>query len=208
MALSYFPGEAVARGFLELEAGSSVADSVRIVPIDDRGATEGPIRIGRNVIVRDGCILCSGVVIGDQTVVGNNTVLRSGVQVGRECAISHLVCIEQGARLGDRVRVAALTHITAGCIVEDEVLIGARVAAVSDPAVPGEAGRPSDLKPPILRTGCRIGSGAIILGDVEVGAATLVAAGSLVAASLPAGVVAGGVPATVQAARQAVPQEA
>jgi acetyltransferase-like isoleucine patch superfamily enzyme len=198
MALSYFPGEALARGFLELDAGGSVAESVRIVPIDDRGATEGPIRIGRNAIVRDGCILCSGVVIGDNTVIGNNTVIRSGVRIGQECAISHLVCIEHGAHLGDRVRVAALTHITSGCVIEDEVLIGARVAAVSDTAVPREAGRQADLKPPVLRSRCRIGSGAIILGDVEIGAGTLVAAGSLVTRSLPAGVVACGVPAAIQ----------
>jgi acetyltransferase-like isoleucine patch superfamily enzyme len=198
MALSYFPGEALARGFLELAAGSSVAESVRIVPIDDRGATEGPVRIGRQVIVRDGCILCSGVDIGDGTVVGNNTVLRSGVRIGQECAISHLVCIEHGARLGDRVRVAALTHITSGCVIEDEVLIGARVAAVSDTEVPREAGRQPDLRAPVLRSRCRIGSGAIILGDVEIGAGTLVAAGSLVTRSLPAGVVAGGVPAAIQ----------
>jgi UDP-2-acetamido-3-amino-2,3-dideoxy-glucuronate N-acetyltransferase len=198
MALSYFPGEAVSRGFLELEPGSSVAESVRIVPIDDRGATEGPIRVGRNVIVRDGCILCSGVVIGDNTVVGNNTVIRSGARIGRECAISHLVCIEQGASLGDRVRVAALTHITSGCLIEDEVLIGARVAAVRDAAVPREASRQAELKAPVLRRRCRIGSGAIVLGDVEIGANTLVAAGSMVASSLPPDVVAGGVPAAIQ----------
>jgi acetyltransferase-like isoleucine patch superfamily enzyme len=198
MALSYFPGEALGRGFLELGANSSVAESVRIVPIDDRGATLGPIRIGRNVIVRDGCILCSGVVIGDNTVVGNNTVLRSGVQIGQECAISHLVCIEHGARLGDRVRIASLTHITSGCTIESDVLIGARVAAVRDTAVPPEAGRQADLKPPILRSRCRIGSGTVILGDVEIGPNTRVGAGSLVTRSLPADVVATGAPAAIQ----------
>jgi carbonic anhydrase/acetyltransferase-like protein (isoleucine patch superfamily) len=73
----------------------------------------------------------------------------------------------------DRVRVAALSHITGGCTIEDEVAIGARVAGVCDTAVPQEAGRQNDLEPPVLRR-CRIGSGAIILGDVEIGAGALV----------------------------------
>jgi len=198
MALSYTPAEALARGFLETEASSSLAESVRIIPIDDRGATAGPIRIGRNVIVRDGCILCSGVSVGDNTVIGNNSVIRSGVHIGQDCVLSHLVCVEGLAFLDDRVRVAALTHLTGGCVLEPDVRIGARVAAVTDHSLPWHPGPQPEGRPPIFRNACRIGSGSTILGDVEIGAHTVVAAGSLVTRSLPPGVVAYGVPASIQ----------
>jgi acetyltransferase-like isoleucine patch superfamily enzyme len=195
--------EAIDQGLLLLDPLAIVAEGVRIIPYEDDGYSAGPVKVGAGSRVREGSILCSGVMIGTGTMVGHNCVLRRAARIGDGCVVSHLVCIERETVIGNRVRVSALTHLTGGCAIEDNVEIGARVVTVNDNTL--QWGNAPPLRPPVLRRGCRIGSGVTLLAGVEVGSFTLVGAGAVVTRSLPPRVVAYGVPAYVQ--REALPHE-
>jgi acetyltransferase-like isoleucine patch superfamily enzyme len=193
---SYSLRESLSEGLVVIDPSAIVSEGVRIVPREDDGSSAGPIRIGAGCRIRDGCMICSGVQIGAGTMVGHYTVLRRGVRIGQNSVIHHLVSIQHEVQIGNSVRVSALTHLTGGCIIEDDVQIGARVVTVDDNDLLWRKG--ATLTPPVLRRGCRIGSGVTLMGGIEIGPNTLVGAGAVVTRSLPAGVVAYGVPAYVQ----------
>ena len=54
-----------------------------------------------------------------------------------------------------------------------------------------------ELRGPVLRRGCRIGAGAVLLPGVEIGADAFVAAGAVVTRDVPPGALVVGVPARV-----------
>ncbi|HLG61436.1 MAG TPA: DapH/DapD/GlmU-related protein [Ktedonosporobacter sp.] len=198
---SYTVQEAIEYGFLQIGSSAIVAENVRFIRTEDNG-TSAPIIIGAGTRLREGCIISSGVVIGSNSIIGHNVVVRQGVRVGDNTVISHMVCLEKSSQVGNHVRISALTHITGGCIIEDNVQVGAREVTINDRQMrrvktpdlttPG-------LKAPILRQGCRVGSGATLMAGVEVGRNTLVGAGAVVTKNLPENVIAFGVPAYIQA---------
>jgi acetyltransferase-like isoleucine patch superfamily enzyme len=187
--------EALDLGLLTIGEGSTVAPSVRIVPVEDNGDRFGPVEIGAGTIVRDGVVLGTGTRIGDRVLIGHHCVLRRRVHVGNDSVLSHLISVQHDVTIGARVRISSLTHITGGTLIEDEVVIGAGVATVDDNAM--EWPSPRELRGPIFRRGCKVGSGATILGGVEIGANTLIGAGSVVTRSMPEGVIAFGNPAYI-----------
>ncbi len=187
---------ALERGLLIVGSGCRIAPTIRIIPTEDDGREFGPVEIGEGSIVRDGVILSTGVRIGCRVLVGHNCVLRRRVRIGDDSVISHLVTIQHDVVLGSRVRISSLTHLTGGTVVEDDVQIGSGVATVDDNGM--QWPRPTTLRAPVFRQGCRIGSGATILGDVEIGRNTLIGAGSVVTRAIPENVVAFGNPAYVQ----------
>ncbi|MEW9809891.1 MAG: hypothetical protein AB2992_00585 [Candidatus Symbiodolus clandestinus] len=110
--------------------------------------------------------------MGDFCQIGHMVVLRKGVRIGHHVTISHLSNIERSTVIGSNVRISALTHITGACVIENDVQIGARVATINDNQL--ARGTNPDLKHPIFRVGCRVGTGVTSMGGVEVGAGSLV----------------------------------
>ena len=188
--------EAILNKSISLGENAIVSDGARFILTEDNGVSNGVITIGKNSIIREGAIICSGVQIGDNSMIGHNSVIRSQVCIGDNTTISHLVCIEQSSQIGNNVRISTLTHLTGKCIVEDNVQIGARVATVNDNKLVWR--KSPQLKAPIFRKGCRVGSGVTVLGGCEIGINSIIGAGAVVTKSIPENVIAFGVPAYVQ----------
>jgi virginiamycin A acetyltransferase len=128
----------------------------------------------------------------------------------RKCAPTATVCFgtifsKSGAMLDDRV------YIGPGCFLglvhlEQDVLVGAGVHITSGPRTHGtrDATRPireQQGEPTLVRIGAGswVGSGAIVMADV--GANSVIAAGSVVTKPVPDAVMAAGVPAVVVKSR-------
>lgn len=86
--------------------------------------------------------------------------------------------------------------------IEDEVVISFRVTVVvhddarrMDAILPGQAD--GTVAPVVLRRGCYLGAGAIVLPGVTVGERAVVGAGAVVTRDVPAGKVVVGAPARV-----------
>jgi acetyltransferase-like isoleucine patch superfamily enzyme len=87
-------------------------------------------------------------------------------------------------------------------VIEDDVVISFRVTVVvhddarrMDAILPGQ--REGTVAPVVLRRGCYLGAGCLILPGVTVGERAVVGAGAVVTRDVPAGKVVVGVPARV-----------
>ena len=108
------------------------------------------------------------------------------------CAKSYNVDIHPAARIGKGLFVDHAMGIVIGetAVVEDEVSMWHGVTLGSTFAEAGD-------RHPKVRRGATLAAHAIILGNIEIGEGAVIAAGSVVRSSIPAGMVAAGVPAKV-----------
>ena len=141
-----------------------------------------------NAVVFAGAELGDGVIVGDQAVVRENT------SIGARSVVGAGVVVENNVSIGERVKIQTGAYVTAHTTVEDEVFIAPAVVTTNDNTM-GRHGADHSNLGPILRRGCRVGGGAILLPGVEVGEEAFVAAGALVTRDVAPGMLAMGSPA-------------
>jgi UDP-2-acetamido-3-amino-2,3-dideoxy-glucuronate N-acetyltransferase len=144
----------------------------------------------------------AGVSVGAGTGIWHRAQVRTGARIGAECVIGRDVFIDEGVALGDRVKVQNLALIYHGVTVEDGVFIGPNAILTNDRypraiTATGELARAADwvISPIVLRHGCSIGAGAVVVAGSDVGAYATVGAGSVVTRFVPAHALVVGSPA-------------
>jgi UDP-2-acetamido-3-amino-2,3-dideoxy-glucuronate N-acetyltransferase len=147
------------------------------------------------------CIIAPDVKLG-RDVTLYNFVNLYGCEIGDETRIGTFVEIQKGVRVGARCKISSHTFICEGVHLEDEVFIGHGVQFINDryPRATNPDGTPQTdvdwtLERTIVRRGASIGTGAVILGGLEIGARAIVGAGAVVTRSVPAGAIVAGNPA-------------
>ena len=148
--------------------------------------------------------LIDDVSFGERVTVYSFTNLY-GCAIGDDTRIGTFVEIQRGAVIGARCKIQSHTFVCDGVTVEDEVFVGHGVMFVND-KTPRATVRSGELQTEddwtLLRTvverGASIGSGAVVLGGIRIGAGALVGAGAVVTRDVPAGSVVAGVPARVR----------
>jgi acetyltransferase-like isoleucine patch superfamily enzyme len=152
-------------------------------------ANDAPHRLIRDVSFGEGVTVFSftnlyGCEVGDRTRIGTFVEVQAGVRIGADC------------------KVQSHTFVCDGVTIGDGVFVGHGVMFVNDKTphvlnATGEAQGPGDweLLPIVVEDGASIGSGAVVLGGVTIGAAALVGAGAVVSRDVPAGATVAGVPA-------------
>jgi acetyltransferase-like isoleucine patch superfamily enzyme len=148
-----------------------------------------------DVVIGCGSIVFAGAVLGRGVSVGDQCYVRERARIGQDSSLGRGVAVGADARLGARVRVEVSSGIVRGGIVEDDVFVGPNVYMPNDNTF-GD-GAADDLRPCILRQGCRIGASVVLFPGVEIGAGAVIGAGSLVTRDVPPGVLAFGSPARV-----------
>lgn len=135
--------------------------------------------------------LLDGVTFGEGVVVGPFTNLY-GCTIGDDSRIGPFVEIQRGARIGARCKVQSHTFVCEGVTVEDEVFVGHGVMFVNDkyPRAATAAGALQgaddwQLLETVIERGASLGSGAVILGGIRVGAGAIVGAGAVVTRDVP-----------------------
>jgi acetyltransferase-like isoleucine patch superfamily enzyme len=124
-----------------------------------------------------------------------------GCSIGPETRVGTFVEIQKNATIGARCKIQSHSFICEGVTMEDEVFIGHGVMFINDRfprATTG--GRPQTeadwpVIPTVVKHGASIGSGAVILCGVTIGARAIVGAGAVVTKDVAPGVIVGGVPA-------------
>jgi acetyltransferase-like isoleucine patch superfamily enzyme len=112
--------------------------------------------------------------------------------------------IQKGARVGARCKISSHTFICEGVSVEDEVFVGHGVQFINDrhPRATRADGTPQTeadwtLERTVVRRGASIGTGAVVLGGIEIGARATVGAGAVVTRDVPPGATVAGNPARI-----------
>ena len=153
--------------------------------------------------MREFCSIADDVVLGRDVQIYNFVNLY-GCEIGDETRIGTFVEIQKGARVGARCKISSHTFICEGVHVEDEVFIGHGVQFINDryPRATRPDGTPQTeadwtLQRTIVRRGASIGTGAVVLGGIEIGARAIVGAGAVVTRDVPPGATVAGNPARI-----------
>ena len=134
----------------------------------------------------------SDVSVGPRTSIWHRAQVRSGARIGADCVIGRDAFIDEGVVLGDRVKVQNLALLYHGVTVEDGVFIGPNAILTNDRypraiTAAGELARADEwtVSPIMLRHGCSIGAGAVVVAGIEVGRFATVGAGAIVTRDVP-----------------------
>ena len=125
-----------------------------------------------------------------------------GCAIGDGTRIGPFVEVQRGVVIGARCKIQSHTFICDGVTIEDEVFVGHGVMFVNDktPRATSGSGELQDendwvLLPTVVEHCASIGSGAVVLGGVRIGARALIGAGAVVTRDVPMDTVVAGVPA-------------
>jgi acetyltransferase-like isoleucine patch superfamily enzyme len=146
-------------------------------------------------------LIADDVELGEGVVVQPFTNLY-GCRIGEETRIGPFVEIQRGAVVGARCKISSHTFICDGVELEDEVFVGHGVMFVNDrrPRATTDDGMLAGaddwrLERTVVERRASIGSGAVVLCGVRIGAGALVGAGAVVTRDVAPGETVVGVPA-------------
>ena len=115
--------------------------------------------------------------------------------VGSQANICDRCFLEDGVRLGDRVTLKTGISLWRGVVIEDDVFIGPGVQFCND--LFPRSKHHIEAMPTLLKQGCSVGAGSVILPGLTIGAYAMVGAGAVVTRSVPDRAVVVGNPARV-----------
>ena len=125
-----------------------------------------------------------------------------GCTIGDGTKIGSFVEIQKNAVVGKRCKISSHTFVCEGVTIEDEVFVGHGVMFINDrrPRATTEGGALQTeadwaVVPTLVKHGASIGSGAVILCGVTIGARAMIGAGAVVTKDVPDGATVAGVPA-------------
>jgi UDP-2-acetamido-3-amino-2,3-dideoxy-glucuronate N-acetyltransferase len=134
--------------------------------------------------------------VGAGTRVWAFAHVQAGAVLGRDVNVSDHVFIENDVVVGDRVTIKCGAQLWDGARVEDDVFIGPYVSFTNDPFPRSKRYLP-EYPRTTLRRGSSIGTGAILLPGLTVGAQAMVGAGAVVTRDVPPYAIVTGNPARI-----------
>src|SRR5580700_6472759 len=131
------------------------------------------------------------VSVADDVRLGANVRLSNfvnlyGCELGDETRVGAFVEIQRDARIGRRCKISSHSFICSGVTIEDEVFVGHGVVFINDRkprATNADGSSKSDadwlMERTVVQRRASIGSGAVIMCGVRIGAGALVGAGAV-----------------------------
>jgi acetyltransferase-like isoleucine patch superfamily enzyme len=149
--------------------------------------------------------IAASVRLGDGVMIHHPELVNLyGCAVGDGTKIGAFVEVQKNAAIGRRCKISSHTFICEGVTIEDEVFVGHGVMFINDrhPRATADGHLQSEadwtVVPTLVRRGASIGSGAVIMCGITIGARAMVGAGAVVTRDVPDEAVVAGVPARVR----------
>jgi acetyltransferase-like isoleucine patch superfamily enzyme len=154
--------------------------------------------------------IADDVVLGEGIRIPHASLVNLyGCTIGAETRIGAFVEVQKRVVIGSRCKIQSHTFICEGVTIEDEVFVGHGVIFINDRVPRATAGGRLQTEadwaviPTLVRRGASLGSGAVILCGVTIGAEAVIGAGAVVTRDVADGAVVAGVPARFMASREA-----
>ncbi len=154
-----------------------------------------PTVLGDNTTVSTGAIVFAGSTIGARVILGDQSCVRERVTIGDDVVIGRGSLVENDTTIGAMTKIQANAYVTAYSTLEEHVFIAPCVVTTNDNWMGRTDARLGNVKGPTIRRGARIGGGAIICPQVEIGEDAFVGAGAVVTKDVSARTVVVGNPA-------------
>lgn len=149
---------------------------------------KGEIIIRQGAIIRSGTIIYNGVDIGRNFDCGHNVLIRDGTAIGDDVYIYTGAQIHRDVRIGNSCVIGG--WLGNGSTVENNVKMFGNLVHKY------ESERGSVHEPaPVIRSGAFVGWNATVVGGIEIGASSVVGAGSVVVSDVEPSVIMAGNPA-------------
>jgi acetyltransferase-like isoleucine patch superfamily enzyme len=163
-----------------------------------RGYEPGELKtvIGTGAVIRSHTVIYAGNVIGDNFQTGHGVLIREENRIGHDVSVGSHSIVEHHVKIGNGVRIHSNVFIPEFSELEDGCWVGPCVV-FTNARYPRSPEVKESLQGPLVRSGAKIGAGAVLLPAVTVGRDALVGAGAVVVRDVPDGKVVVGNPARV-----------
>jgi acetyltransferase-like isoleucine patch superfamily enzyme len=152
-------------------------------------------KIGEGCSLGVSAIVYEDVHIGAGSLLGDLASVRERSRVGASCVIGRMVSVHPGCVIGDRTRVMDHAHVASGSVLGEDCFVGVHVVTSSDNGLGRLPYSPARAQGPRLDADVAVGSGAVLLPGLTIGAGATVGSGAVVTTDVEAGVTVVGVPA-------------
>lgn len=150
--------------------------------------------IGDNAIIRAQTIIYAGNKIGENFQTGNKANIRELNNIGDDVSIGTLSVVEHHVEIENNVRVHTQVFVPEYCILKQGCWLGPNVV-LTNAKYPKSPNVKNELQGCIVHEKAKIGANCTVLPGVEIGANSLIGAGSLLTKSVSENVVVAGNPA-------------
>ena len=154
------------------------------------GAMVGRLVIGEGATIRSGTLIYTDSTFGPRLECGHKVLIRERTVAGENLRIGSLSDIEGDCTFGDYCRVHGNVQVGKESVIGNYVWIFPYVVLTNDPHPPSD-----HCMGVTLEDFAVIAAHTVVLPGVRLGRESVVAAGSLVASDVPAGMIASGRPA-------------
>jgi UDP-2-acetamido-3-amino-2,3-dideoxy-glucuronate N-acetyltransferase len=159
------------------------------------GGAPQAARIGDGCIIGTHAVIYAGATLGADVLVADHATVREDVLIGEKTIIGRGVAVENCCRIGSLCKIETGAYITAYSDLGDGCFIAPGVVTSNDNYVGRTKARIKAFKGVSVKSGGRVGAGAVILPGRVIGIDGFAAAGSVVTHDVPDGVVVAGNPA-------------
>ena len=142
-------------------------------------------------------IVEDGAIVGRGTRIWHGSHVRAGSRIGSGCTIGFAVYVDAGVVIGDRCKIQNHVSVYGGVVLGDDVFVGPGVTFTND-LYPRADAPTWEIMPTQVRRGASVGANATIICGVGVGERSMVGAGSVVTADVPAHGLVTGAPARLR----------
>ena len=149
------------------------------------------------VYVDPTAIIDDKVSLGSGTKVWHFVHIMECAKIGEDCIISDYVYVGRGVKIGNRVKLENRATVYEGVTIEDNVFVGPHVTFTND-LYPRSFSKDWKILPTLVKEGCSIGAGTVVVCSVTIGEYALIGAGSVVTENIPPHALAYGNPARIR----------
>ncbi|NND73438.1 MAG: N-acetyltransferase [Ilumatobacter sp.] len=129
--------------------------------------------------VHETAIVEDGATIGAGCSIWHHAHIRTGAELGPGCVIGKNVFVDAGVTVGARCKIQNNVSVYSGVTIGDDVFVGPAATFTND-LVPRAFSSDWTVTETMVRTGASVGANATLVCGNDLGAYSMVAAGSVV----------------------------